>query len=131
MSKLMEDIARLDLPDRNKLMMTMFPGLLFGFVPPNFKQLEERLSCQTCLTIANKLKQITSMRMPSGLKYKLPWVRKSLQQQVNANAQQILSEIKTIENKDKNHWEGDEAREISREFMTSFVGREGWERYGG
>lgn len=34
--------------DRQKIITSMFPGILFGFVPPNFDQMIERIDCAVC-----------------------------------------------------------------------------------
>mgnify|MGYP001583869949 CR=1 FL=1 len=127
MGKLVNDIEKLDLSDREKLIMTMFPGILFGFPPQNLKQLTERIDCPTCKAIAEKLKKINDLKMPSGWRYKIPWVRKAWREQANTDAKETLNNVKSLETQDKAHWENADERRISKEFVTAFVKREDWE----
>ena len=132
MSKLIDEIEkREDLNKKQKLFITMFPGIGFGFVPPNFDKLRERLDCDLCLEMCEKVKQVLEIKMPKGLRYKLPWVRKAWQREADVKIEQIVAELKALANRDEEHWKAPEEREVSKEFVSCYLQRDGWEHVSG
>ena len=124
--KLTDTVEKLNLPEKDKMVMTMFPGILFGFVPVNLDEIEERLDCPSCMAIAEKMKVVISMKMPHGWRYYLPWVRSAWRKQTSDLAQQLFNEVKALEKQDREHWESGISRTISKEFVTAFIKRDDW-----
>lgn len=48
---LVDQLRRTKLPDRTQLILTMAPGCLFGFPPPDLDAIMERVDCSTCRAI--------------------------------------------------------------------------------
>ena len=126
-SNLVDTVKKLNLSEKDTLMIMMFPGILFGFFPSNFKQLEERMSCSICIAIAEKIKRIADIKKPKSWKHKLPWIRRAWKKQVNTLAQQLVCEAKVLEDSDKEHWGSKEKEKISMEFVGAFSCFERWE----
>ncbi len=49
--KVTDALKKTNLPDRQQKLLAMFPGCMFGFPPPYFKEMMERLDCPTCQEI--------------------------------------------------------------------------------
>lgn len=125
--RLVDNVEKLDLSERNKLLMTMFPGILFGFVPSNYAELVKRLDCDICLAMARELKGIADARMPRDWRHRLlPWVRKAWKERANADATARLARMKELQKQDPEHWEDPDERNTSKVFINSFVMREDW-----
>ncbi len=120
-----EKLGEVGMSVENQLRMTMFPGLLCGFAPPNYEQLNERIGCSQCLEICEKLKVVSEMKIPKIVK-RIPYVRYFFFKHINMKAKEILAEIKTIEEKDEVHWGEKNNRKISKEFVTAFMERDSW-----
>ncbi len=59
MPKLKDELdANPGLPDRSKVILSMFPGCLFGFPPPNLNEMIERLDCPVCQEILEVLTKV-------------------------------------------------------------------------
>lgn len=63
MAGLKEELERSGLDERQQLLMTLFPGILFGFPPPNLKEMLERIDCSTCRQIAERVVQTVVLEM--------------------------------------------------------------------
>jgi hypothetical protein len=128
MGKLLDKVEKLNLPDKDKLLMTMFPEILSGFIPPNFTQLQERIDCPVCMAMAESFKRVHEMEMPRDWRHLLlPWVRRTWHRQADADVEQVLKDFAAMGTQDKAHWESPEARNISQEFVNAFVTRSNWE----
>ena len=49
--RVIDSLKKVGLPDRQQKLLAMFPGLLFGFPPPNFDEMMKRFDCPTCQAI--------------------------------------------------------------------------------
>ena len=54
------------LPERTKLLLAMAPGCLFGFPPPNFAGLIERVDCVTCRSMMEVVLEISGLVVELG-----------------------------------------------------------------
>lgn len=55
---LKEELAGSSFDERQQLLISLFPGILFGFPPPNIKEMLERIDCSTCREMVEYLTQV-------------------------------------------------------------------------
>lgn len=131
MGKLVDDVEKMDIPNKDKLMITMFPGIGFGFLPPNFKELVERLDCESCLQICVRIKAILEKgdQQKAAMRWwqSLPFFRSRAERAFEQETEPLLKEANALRDADTAHWSNETEKEISREFVGCYLQRENWE----
>ena len=120
MGNLSKRLEQTELPESTQRLLALFPGILFGFPPPNLSIIKTRISCEKCLNIAERLMAVVHNDHPRGFKYRFPWVRKKW-------ILKVLDAVKRFEEEDREHWGDKEAREVSKDFVTAYVKKDGWQ----
>lgn len=131
MGKLVDDVEKMVIPDKGKLMITMFPGIGFGFLPPNFEELVKRLDCESCLQICARIKAILEKGDEQRAKMRwwqsLPFFRSRAERIFDQETEPLLREADALREVDTDHWGNETEKEISREFVGCYLQRENWE----
>lgn len=125
-----EALTEMSIPEGMKLTISLFPEVMFGFVPPHLDKMLERLNCPHCIhsmKAAEELmaaaQDLAARRKTYEARRRIPiigWFFRVPRPKTVDKVSQMNDLLRALAEQDPHHWRSRAERDISMELMARY-----------